>query len=161
VGPPIGPRDGNATVIDIGNPTEGTRFAACMRLHGVPGLPDPNSQGLIQFGRSIDPRSPAFRSAQHRCRSLLPAGFGQQPTQAQLAQVQQQLVAFSACMRAHGIGNFPDPSGAALPPIQPTGDLDPNNPQFETAYSACKTHLPAGLPAKALGGLAPPTTGSG
>lgn len=155
-GSPAGPRGGNRTVINIGNATAGARFAACMRKHGVPGLPDPNSQGLIQFGSSIDPRSPAFRTAQHSCQALLPAGFGQPPTQEQLAQVQQELLQFSQCMRGHGINNFPDPSGAALPPIQPTGDLDTNNPQFKTAYSACKTHLPSGLPSKALGALTPP-----
>ena len=148
-------------MINIGNTTEGTKFAVCMRKHGVPSFPDPNSQGQIQFGSGIDPHSPLFRSAQHSCKSLLPAGFGQPPSAAQLAQVQQELVAFSKCMRAHGISDFPDPSGAALPEIQPTGDLDPNNPQFQTAYNACKTHIPAGLPSKALGGLTPPTTGSG
>ena len=61
-GSPAGPGGGgNHTVINIGNPTEGTKFAACMRKHGVPSFPDPNSQGLIQFGSSIDPHSPTLQ----------------------------------------------------------------------------------------------------
>ncbi len=160
-GSPAGPGGGNHTVINIGNPTQGTKFAACMRKHGEPSFPDPNSQGLIQFGSSIDPHSPIFRSAKDRCQSLLPAGFGQPPTQAQLDQLQQQLLAFSTCMRTHAIKDFPDRSGGGLPQIQPVGDLDPNTAQFQAAYNACKAHLPAGVPAKALGGLAPPATGSG
>jgi hypothetical protein len=161
-GSPAGPGGGgNHTVINIGNPAEGTRFAACVRKHGLPSFPDPNSQGVITFGSSIDPRSPIFRSAKNSCQNLLPAGFGQPPTQAQLDQVQQQLLAFSSCMRTHTIKDFPDPSGGGLPQIQPVGDLDPNNPRFLSAYNACKAHLPAGLPSKALGGLAPPVTGGG
>ena len=152
---------GNHTVINIGNPTEGTKFAACMRKHGESSFPDPNSQGLIQFGSSIDPHSPLFRSAKASCQGLLPVGFGQPPTQAQLDQLQQQLLAFSRCMRAHAINDFPDPTGGGLPQIQPVGDLDPNNPQFQAAYNACKAHLPPGVPSKALGGLASPATGGG
>jgi hypothetical protein len=144
-----------------GDAAQAAKFAVCIRKHAVPNFPDPNAQGVIQFGSAegIDPRSPAFRSAVHACRALLPHGLAA-PTPAQLAQVQQQLLAFSTCMRAHGIKDFPDPSGGGLPPIQPVGDLDPNSPLFKTAYSACGAHLPPGLPGKALGGLAPPATGS-
>jgi hypothetical protein len=146
----------------VGSAVQGVEFAACMRKHGLPNFPDPNAQGTIQFGsaQGIDPHSSAFRSALRACRELLPSGFDRSPTAAQLARVQQQLLAFSKCMRAHGIKNFPDPSGAELPRIQPVGDLDPNNPQFQTAYKACKGNLPAGVPDKALGGLAPPPTGN-
>jgi hypothetical protein len=159
---PAGARGGgNHTVINIGNPTEGTTFASCMRKHGVPSFPDPNSQGLIQLGSGLDPHSPGFRVAFSACRKLLPAGFGQPPTQAQLDQLQQQLLAFSTCMRSHAIKGFPDPTGGGLPQIQPVGDLNPDNPHFQTAYNACKPNLPAGLPSKALGGLSPPATGSG
>jgi hypothetical protein len=155
-GAPISPRSGgNHVAMMVGNAAQGTRFAACMRGHGVPNFPDPDPQGNLQFGSEINPHSPIFRSALNTCRKLLPAGFGQAPTAAQLAQVQQQLLAFATCMRTRGIEDFPDPTGGELPPIQPVGDLDPNDPQFQTAYNACKTHIPAGVPAKALGGLAP------
>ncbi len=152
---------GNQTVIMLGNATQGVKLSACMRTHGEPSFPDPNAQGVVQFGSGIDPHSPIFSSALSACRDLLPAGFGP-PTATQLTELQQRLLAFSTCMRTHGIEDFPDPTGGGLPQIQPVGDLDPNNPQFQTAYNACKAHLPAGVPGKALGGLAPPaTTNSG
>jgi hypothetical protein len=54
-------------------------------------------------------------------------------------------VAFSACMRSHGVPNFPDPD-----PGQPAGDapkVDPrqlgvSNSQFQTAERACQELLP-------------------
>lgn len=154
-------RGGNNTVISVGNAAQGAKFAACIRAHGVPNFPDPNAQGMIQFGSAEgnDPRSPKFRSAVHACQKLLPHGLGP-PTAAQLAQVQQQLLAFSKCMRAHGITDFPDPSNGGLPQIPLNGDLDPNSPRFQADYGACKRHLPSGLPTKALSGLAPPATGT-
>jgi hypothetical protein len=127
-----------------------------MRAHGVPSLSDPNSQGLAQIDAGVDPHSPVFRSAMNACRQLVPSGFGP-PTAAQLAQAQRQLLAFAKCMRSHSIPDFPDPSGAALPRSALVGDLDPNNPRFQTAFDACREHLPHDLPIKALGGLTPPS----
>jgi hypothetical protein len=140
-------RVGNSTVISVGNAAQGAKFAACMRTHGVPNFPDPNAQGMIQFGSAtgIDPHSPKFSSAVHACQKLLPHGLGP-PTAAQLAQVQQQLLAFSKCMRAHGITDFPDPqsNGDMGVTAQPGSDLAPNNPQFQSAQRACQSFLPGG-----------------
>ena len=47
---------------------------------------------------------------------------------------------FSACMRTHGVTNFPDPTpggGIELPT-----DLDPQSPAFRAAREACKEFLP-------------------
>jgi hypothetical protein len=48
--------------------------AACMRKHGVPYFPDPNSQGaiVVQQGSGWDPSSPKFRAAQKVCAHLNP-----------------------------------------------------------------------------------------
>ena len=53
----------------------GLKFAACMRSHGVPNFPDPSGGGGIQIpvGSGINPRSPAFQSAQRSCASCCPA----------------------------------------------------------------------------------------
>src|SRR6266404_6055365 len=122
---------------------DGTKFAACMRKHGVPNFPDPNGQGVITIhsGMGIDPGSPAFRSARTACEKLLPNGG--QPTPAQIAQRQQQMLALSACMRAHGVKDFPDPTNGGLQ-IQshPGSDLNPNNPTFQKAQQACQKDLP-------------------
>jgi hypothetical protein len=47
-------------------------FASCMRSHGVPSFPDPNSQGLIPLAtmNRIDPSSPAVLSAFKTCEPL-------------------------------------------------------------------------------------------
>jgi hypothetical protein len=138
---------------------DGAKFSACMRKHGVTNFPDPNSQGLITFqsGMGIDPGSPAFMSARTACDKLLPNGG--QPTPAEIAQRQQQLLAFSACMRAHGLNDFPDPSNGGIHLHATSGsDLDPNNPTFQKAQEACQGHLPfkggaaAAPPAKTGGG---------
>jgi len=47
-------------------------------------------------------------------------------------------LAFSACMRSHGLANFPDPGGE-LPP-----GMDPNSLQYQAAQRACQLLLPAG-----------------
>jgi len=129
--------------VNAGSAALGAKFSSCMRKHGVPNFPDPNSQGVIQFGSDlgIDPKSPTFRSAQSVCQKLLPNGG--QPTPQQQAKMQQQLLAFSKCMRAHGIADFPDPSNGGLT-IHAGGnsDLDPNNAQFQAAQQACKSTLP-------------------
>jgi len=122
---------------------DGEKFSACMRKHGLPNYPDPYSQGVITInsGMGLDPGSPAFRSAQTTCSKLLPNGG--QPTPAQIAQRQQQLLAFSACMRAHGLKDFPDPSNGGLQiAIHPGSDLAPNNPTFQKAQQACQKYMP-------------------
>ena len=129
--------------MNVGNATDGAKYAACMRKHGVTNFPDPNSQGVITIhsGMGIDPGSPAYTSARSVCQKLLPNGG--QPTPAQIAQRQQQMLTFSACMRAHGIKDFPDPSNGGIQ-LQggPGSDLDPNNPTFQQAQQACQKDLP-------------------
>jgi hypothetical protein len=129
--------------MNVGNTADGAKFSACMRRHGVQNFPDPNSQGLIQFGSSdgIDPGSPTFQSAQTTCRKLLPNGG--LPTPQQQAQRQQEALAFSKCMRAHGIKDFPDPSnGGVQLHGGPGSDLNPGSPQFQAAQKACQGFLP-------------------
>ena len=58
-------------------------------------------------------------------------------------------LAFSRCMRAHGISDFPDPSSQGGIALNggPGSDLNPSSPLFKAANSACKRLLP---PQKAL-----------
>ncbi len=122
---------------------DGAKFSACMRKHGITNFPDPNGQGVIMIhsGMGIDPGSPAFTSARTTCEKLLPNGG--QPTPAQIAQEQQQMLALSACMRAHGLKDFPDPSNGGLQiQVHPGSDLDPNNPTFQNAQKACQKFQP-------------------
>ena len=49
-------------------------FAVCMRSHGVPNLPDPNSEGMFSPGSilGIDPSSPLVQTGFEACQSLEP-----------------------------------------------------------------------------------------
>jgi len=49
------------------------RFAGCMRSHGVPNFPDPGTGAAAIKPGSINPNSPAFKSALTSCRSALPS----------------------------------------------------------------------------------------
>jgi hypothetical protein len=53
-------------------------------------------------------------------------------------------LAYARCMRAHGISDFPDPdaSGNLQLNADAGSDLDPKNPRFKAADTACKSLLP-------------------
>lgn len=55
-------------------------------------------------------------------------------------------VAYSTCMRAHGLPNFPDPSsqGHLLVKAHSGGDLNPTSPQYQSANKVCGHLLPNG-----------------
>ncbi len=48
-------------------------WARCMRSHGLPGFPDPNSQGAFDSSK-FDESSPAFQAAGSACKSRQPTG---------------------------------------------------------------------------------------
>jgi hypothetical protein len=90
----------------------GIKFAACMRANGVPNFPDPSGGGGINIPAGVNPRSPAFQSAQRSCFKLLPGGG---PGGGQASESQKlQMLRMSQCMRRHGLTTFPDP--VATPP---------------------------------------------
>jgi hypothetical protein len=141
-----GSSPGSALVLNTGN---GLKFAQCMRAHGVPNFPDPSSNGSIQVGPSsgVDKGSPKFQAALQACQKVLPNGG--RPSPQQLAKMRQGALAFSACMRRHGVPDFPDPdfSGGGIGVrihIQAGGDLNPQSPVFQAAQQACQGHLPFG-----------------
>jgi hypothetical protein len=62
-------------------------------------------------------------------------------------------LAYSRCMRAHGIKDFPDPNsrGELALNAEPGSDIDPGNPTYQAADGACKRLLPnAGVPPPGL-----------
>jgi hypothetical protein len=108
-------------------------FSACIRAHGVPNFPDPDSQGrlIIRQGSGFDPNSRQFQSAQQACHSRIPQ---QAPGAGSVNQA--QVLKFAACMRSHGVPNFPDPrfSGGNFQLSLPPG-IDPNSPQWRACLS--------------------------
>jgi hypothetical protein len=55
----------------------------------------------------------------------------------------QQALQFAECMRAHGVSNFPDPTGQGIQ-IAPSSGINPFSPAFRTAQTDCKRFLPNG-----------------
>ena len=53
-----------------------------------------------------------------------------------------RLVAYSQCMRSHGMPNFPDPTGG-VPPKVTAQELGVSSSQLQAAQRACQRLLPA------------------
>ena len=124
------------------------RFAECMRSHGEPNVNvQNNGHGIgLTLSHGVDPNSPQFQSAQRACAAYAPPGIaaGGNPTK-----LREELDAFAACMRSHGVPNFPDPKfstsssgGHNKVSVQIGGPgLNHNSPQFQRAQQACRSTL--------------------
>ena len=124
-------------------------YARCMRSHGDPGFPDPNSQGLFPH-----PAGPRYEPASRACGHLLPS---RPLTAAQKQGHVRQALKFSACMRAHGVPSFPDPvivQGGTAVGLEPPRGIDRNSPQFQAAVRACRGFEP-GMAGLVAGGGTP------
>ena len=109
-------------------------YAKCMRGHGIADFPDPTPNpggpgGSFNFNATGDlsPTSSAYQSANRACQALLPNG-GQirAPSAKRLAAE----VRLAACMRTHGVPEFPDPNGQGAFNL---GEVDKGTPQFSSA----------------------------
>jgi hypothetical protein len=64
------------------------------------------------------------------------------------ADAREAALAFSRCMREHGVANFPDPQfpdgGGMTMTIGPGDGIDPNSPTMQAAHNACESLLPKG-----------------
>lgn len=129
------------------------RYTRCMRSHGVPDYPYPNSHGQLpkitpgnetQLGVSAS----RFNSAQKACQSLWPY---QGPTQAQQRQQLAYALRFARCMRSNGVPDFPDPttdpeSGRVEFVISISHDhFDPQSPQIQAKIPRCEHGLPSSM----------------
>jgi hypothetical protein len=144
----VGQPSGTATGAGSPSPNAGPalEFSRCMRAHGVTNFPDPPAgSGGIQIPNNINPKSPAFRSAQQACKQFLPNN-GVIP--ATSAKDRAAALALARCMRTHGVPQFPDP--AFSPPrgarsvlvmrgmvFAIPSSVDPNSPAFRQASQAC------------------------
>jgi hypothetical protein len=115
-------------------------YAQCMRAHGDPGFPDPQSNGMFISNKADRGAlaGPQFASANRACAHLEGPGM----TPAQQERQTSQLLRFAACMRAHGITNFqytpPGPGHAG----GLRAGANPNSPQFRAAQQACRKLQP-------------------
>jgi hypothetical protein len=119
-------------------------YADCVRTHGVPDYPDAGP-GIVGDQSGIDTQAPAYHDAQRDCAKLAPGAVAHHKT----TERQKTLaVAFSRCVRAHGLPSFPDPVLSVPPPgvahgivragmywPLPVGTVQ--SPRFSTAAVAC------------------------
>jgi len=136
-----------ATTTQVGTPASALAFARCMRAHGIPNWPDPNSQGFFDKSklRTIGlNKSRVIALEQGPCNIPLPSG-GQSQTITPADRADYLKAA--TCMRAHGFPAFPDPTfqnnnvQTNIP-----SSVDQNSPRFRSAAETCTKLIPAGLP---------------
>jgi hypothetical protein len=123
---------------------EAAAYARCMRSHGAPNWPDPDSGGhfLKTLANRADFSAP--ESAYRACQHLLP--HGGLITAAEQQKIIPLMLKFTACMRGHGLVGFPDPvvdAQGVTAQISPAskGDLNPRSPRFQAAQRACQRYM--------------------
>jgi hypothetical protein len=126
------------------------KFAACMRHQGVSGFPDPstsetpNSFGIdgydFDLPSSINSQSPAYESADKTCERFIGSGTSGGP-HLDLARARKAALAHAACMREHGVPNFPDPTvtgnGQGVTVKSGGPGISPQSPAFHKAQKLC------------------------
>ncbi len=142
-------------------------YSACVRSHGVTNFPDPDSSGQVPKGdaQHFGVSTSQLQAAQSACQALYPDSDGSLDQQAQecmstgncpQALVQQILTVeqkFAACMRSHGVPDWPDPSiDAEGRPIFAMSDVPGRNrsywrtPQITAKVDACQRQAPSPVP---------------
>ena len=134
--PPSTGSGGSPTAGGSANPSSAVAYSRCVRAHGVPNFPDPDSNGQIPEAakRALREVSDSrAKAATYACADLNPYNSsGSQPTAS--AQTIAERLSLSRCMRGHGVPNFPDPNS--------TGDydlhgIDPHSPVVKSAALTC------------------------
>jgi hypothetical protein len=127
-------------------------FARCVRSHGVPNWPDPNSSGVFDKSKltpqQLGASNSRVQAAQAACAHLLPNG-GSGPNAAQLQQMKALGLTFAQCVRSHGVPNFPDPGSDGRIPDPATVGIDQGSPKFRAANEACGKYRPPYIPSNA------------
>jgi hypothetical protein len=129
--------------------TQAVKYADCMRTNGTPNFPDPGSNGQLP-----NPSLPAFRAAEKACAKLQPVGLHLGGPAAPTAAELRAALAFTRCMRAHGLSHFPDPLTTYGPGLTlgrgeyfpPTSSTEVQSPAFRQAAKRCGLQVPTGPP---------------
>ena len=123
----------------------------CVRTHGIPDFPGPDSSGQIPkivSGQQVGVSDSVLQAAQTACQGLWPY---QDPTRAQERLDLADALTFAHCMRSAGVPGFPDPvtdpnSGRAEFVISISKDgFDPQSPQVLAKVRECEHGLPASV----------------
>jgi hypothetical protein len=137
------PADVAASPSSSSNQAAALELAKCQRANGQPDFPDPvkDEQGRWYF----PPETAGDWNPAEACRSLVQAWKGafadeKALTPEDLAKLRQ----YSACMREHGLADFPDPDdeGQIELPDRLRVLADNEDPTFAAAARACVGLLP-------------------
>jgi hypothetical protein len=124
-------------------------YTQCMRSHGVPEYPGPDSSGQLQkigSGQQVGVSDAQLNTASNACQSLWPY---QGLTATQQQQELTDMVKFAQCMRSHGVPTLPDPVATDgkvefVISTSKTG-INPQSPQIQAKLQECLHVLPAGM----------------
>jgi hypothetical protein len=129
------PSAGGSSGAGQGRLAQALAFAHCMRSHGAPDYPDPNSSGVFIVNPSTSSKFDAPRSTRAACAHLLP-GKGQPPSQAVQAAQQRRGLAFVACLHRHGFPQLPDSWSGNVGQLISAG-IDPHSQRLSAAFTKC------------------------
>jgi hypothetical protein len=116
-------------------------------------MPDPVIGGRtvsLNIPSSIS-TSPQFPAAYAACKHLLPDN-GVPKGNAITPADQADYLKAAACMRSHGVLNFPDPvfeNGSVA--FRARTPIDTNSSEYKSALATCQKLIPAGLPYSSSG----------
>jgi hypothetical protein len=122
-------------------------YSQCMRAHGVPNFPDPDSKGQIPKLTSgqVEVSDSQLDTARKACQDLWPY---QPLSGAQLQRQMAENLKFAQCMRSHGLPKFPDPTnsdGVVVFVVSISRDgFDPHSQPILAKAQECQQVLPAG-----------------
>jgi hypothetical protein len=137
------------TTVQIGSLAGALAFARCMRSHGIPNFPDPTSSGVFDKSklRQLDLSVSRVRAIEDRsCRYDFENG-GQPQRQTITPADQADYVKGAACMRSHGVPDFPDPTFQNnTVRFNIPSSIDTDSSRFKRAAATCVKLIPAGLP---------------
>ncbi|HLH14569.1 MAG TPA: hypothetical protein VKV16_07240 [Solirubrobacteraceae bacterium] len=121
-----------------------------MHEHGVPSFPEPQVSehgGEVRIKMAVPAgvgTNPRFKSAEQACHKLLPGGEPGNGAALTPAQQEQYLKA-AACIRAHGVPSFPDPTFSGGGVHIEHEKLDESSPAFKAAVHDCESLVPGGV----------------
>ena len=126
--------------------TDKLGLARCLRAHGMPNYPDPDSSGQEPASTKQLISSPQGQAAVGACSYWNNRVHGDVATENQA--LLAYYVKFAQCMRSRGLPNFPDPTiaeGRVEFLLNPSQDgFDPHSPQVLAKAHQCESVLPAG-----------------
>ncbi len=130
--------------------SQAVAYTSCMHSHGVPNFPEPHVSehgGGVSIKMAVPAgvgQNPRFKSAEEACRKLLPGGGPD--SQAPLTPAQQeQYLRAAACIRSHGVPNFPDPTFSGGGVHIEHQKLNESSPAFKAAVHDCESLIPGGV----------------